>query len=119
MVKRSQASSSRAGFGGRGFFATSSGSALSYLAEPPDLSSIGDANIVVAFKNLLKRDDTTKYRALEELRTYARAHPYQQDGGVEDPILDAWVSMLLHFFLSLTKSFTIETGGIVSQTIYR
>ena len=84
---------SSSGFGGFGGFTTSSsGSNLSYLAEPPDFSLISDANVVVSLKNLQKKDATTKAKALEELVTYVQAHPYEQHGGVEDPILDAWVS---------------------------
>ncbi|PVH85921.1 hypothetical protein DL98DRAFT_557422 [Cadophora sp. DSE1049] len=90
---KSQASSSRvasgAGFGG--FGSTSSGSTLSYLTEPPNLSAISDANVVVAFKNLSKKDGTTKSKALEDLRAYVQAHPFEQDGGVEDAVLEAWV----------------------------
>ncbi|KAK7750841.1 hypothetical protein SLS62_007240 [Diatrype stigma] len=85
---------SSSGFGGFGGFSTgSSSSNLSYLAEPPDFSSISDANVVVSLKNLLKKDATTKAKALEELVTYVQAHPYEQDGGAEDPILDAWVQL--------------------------
>ena len=86
-------SSGAGGFGGFGGFTTSSsGSNLSYLAEPPDFSSVSDANVVVSLKNLQKKDATTKAKALEELVTYVQAHPYDQDGGAEEPILDVWVS---------------------------
>jgi hypothetical protein len=91
---KSQASSSRAvsgaGFGG---FSTASGSTLSYLTEPPNLSSINDANVVVGFKNLSKKDGTTKAKALEDLRAYVQAHPFEQEGGTEEPILEAWVCL--------------------------
>ncbi len=84
---------SNSGFGGFGGFSTaSSGSSLSYLAEPPDFSSISDANVVVSLKNLQKKDATTKAKALEELVAYVQAHPHEQDGGTEEPILNAWVS---------------------------
>ena len=90
---KSQASSSRvdpsAGFGTIG--TVFAGSTLSYLSEPPNLSSITDANVVVAFKNLLKKDSTTKTKGLEDLRSFVLSHPYEQDGGVEQPILEAWV----------------------------
>lgn len=83
---------SSSSFGGFGGFSTgSSSSNLSYLVEPPDFSSISDANVVVSLKNLQKKDATTKAKALEELVAYVQAHPYEQDGGAEDPILDAWV----------------------------
>ncbi|KAI0889156.1 uncharacterized protein GGS22DRAFT_153299 [Annulohypoxylon maeteangense] len=77
-----------------GAFSTSSrGTDLSYLAEPPDLSSISDANVIVSLKNLQKKDATTKAKALEELVVYVQAHPYEQDGGTEEPILEAWVQL--------------------------
>ena len=86
-------SSGAGGFGGFGGFSTSSsGSSLSYLAEPPDFSSISDANVIVSLKNLQKKDATTKAKALEDLVAYAQAHPYEQNGGTEEPILDVWVS---------------------------
>ncbi|EOO00110.1 putative c3hc4 type (ring finger) zinc finger containing protein [Phaeoacremonium minimum UCRPA7] len=71
-------SPARGAFGG--FSTSSSGSSLSYLAEPPDFSSISDANVVVSFKNLLKKDSTTKAKALEDLVAYTQAHPYEQNG---------------------------------------
>ncbi|RNJ53294.1 hypothetical protein D7B24_002049 [Verticillium nonalfalfae] len=79
------------GFGG--FSSTQTGSGLSYLTEPPDFSSISDANVGVAFKNLLKKDATTKTKALEELVAYVRAHPHEQHGGPEEAILEAWVQV--------------------------
>ncbi|OTA59151.1 hypothetical protein K449DRAFT_466863 [Hypoxylon sp. EC38] len=72
------------------FSPASRGTDLSYLAEPPDLSSVSDANVVVSLKNLQKKDATTKAKALEELVAYVQAHPYEQDGGAEEPILEAW-----------------------------
>ncbi|KAI1481951.1 Zfp294 protein [Daldinia eschscholtzii] len=75
------------------FSAASRGADLSYLAEPPDLSSISDANVVVSLKNLQKKDATTKAKALEELVSYVQAHPHEKDGGVEEPILEAWVQL--------------------------
>jgi hypothetical protein len=90
---KSQASSSRAavGAGFGGFGSSSTSSTLSYLTEPPNLSYINDANVAVAFKNLSKKDDTTKSKALEDLRTYVQAHPYEEDGGPQEAILEAWV----------------------------
>ncbi|KAI0478868.1 hypothetical protein GGR56DRAFT_632310 [Xylariaceae sp. FL0804] len=76
-----------------GFSTAASGTNLSYLAEPPDFSSISDANIVVALKNLLKKDATTKAKALEELVAYAQTHPYDDNGGPEEPVLEAWVQL--------------------------
>ena len=90
---KSQASSSRATPGAAfgGFGSNSTGSTLSYLTEPPNLSLIGDASVVVGFKNLSKKDGTTKAKALEDLRTYVQAHPFEEGGGPEESILEAWV----------------------------
>lgn len=88
---KTQASSSRAlpinnkGFGG---FGATPPSTLSYVAELPDLSSISDPNIAVAFKSLSKSDGTTKTKALDVLDEYISK---QGDGGVEEPVLEAWV----------------------------
>ncbi|KAJ9659302.1 hypothetical protein H2198_003178 [Neophaeococcomyces mojaviensis] len=65
---KSQASSARAAstFGGLGTFQTTT-SPLSYIAEQPDLSQITEPQVVVALKNLGKKDSTTKAKALDEL----------------------------------------------------
>ncbi|KAH9908547.1 hypothetical protein F4778DRAFT_717592 [Xylariomycetidae sp. FL2044] len=84
-------SSASASFGA--FSTASSGTNLSYLAEPPDFTSISDANVVVALKNLHKKDATTKAKGLDELLAYVQAHPHEQDGGAEEPILEAWVQL--------------------------
>lgn len=90
---KTQASSGRAG-GGFGAFASSAlglnhSSTLSYIQEPPEYSSISDANIIVAFKNLSKKDGTTKAKALEDL------HSFVSPAGtkVEDGVLEAWVGL--------------------------
>jgi E3 ubiquitin-protein ligase listerin len=73
---------------GRGGFSRST---LSYLAEPLDFSLISDPNIVVSFKNLLKKDATTKTKALDDLIAAAQARTAEVDG-IEDAVLDVWVS---------------------------
>lgn len=92
---KSQASSARAAssaFGG-GFGASSSpafgisSSQLSYVAEPPNLTSISDPNVVVYFRNLSKRDSTTKAKALEDLL----AHVAALKTPLEEGLLEAWV----------------------------
>lgn len=88
---KSQASSGRApsafgGFGSSGF-GSSQSSVLSYIQEPPDFSGISDSNVVVAFKNLSKKDATTKAKALEDLQ----AHVNTPEVEVEDGFLEAWV----------------------------
>jgi hypothetical protein len=84
------ASAPASGFGG--FGASDSGSSLSYLAEPPSYAAVSDPHVVVSLKNILKKDSTTKAKALEELVGYAQAHPFDRDGGVEEAILEVWVS---------------------------
>lgn len=78
-----------------GFGAPAGGSTLSYLAEPPSFSAISDPNLVVALKNILKKDATTKAKGLEELVAQVQKHPFEQDGGIEEALLDVWVSVLL------------------------
>lgn len=77
------------------FSSSPSGSRLSYLFEPPDLASVSDPNVVVSLKNVLKKDSTTKARALEELASHAQPQSPASDPavGVEDAVLDAWVQI--------------------------
>ena len=108
---RSQASSSRAvseafgapdgGFSSEGVFGSpssfgttsSSSSPLSYIYEPLDLSNISAPNVVVAIKNLQKKDSTTKSKALEELQAYVTSLSAVQ-GEVEGSVLEVWVGLL-------------------------
>ena len=96
---KSQASSARAASGALGAFGGAFGSdsnvfggvassPLSYVYEPPDLSGISDPNIGVAFKNLQKKDSTTKSKAIEDLQSHVRA--LERDG-IEESVLEAWV----------------------------
>jgi E3 ubiquitin-protein ligase listerin len=99
---KSQASASKAAsntygtsFGG---FSSPSGlggtsSLLSFVSNPPDLSAISEPNVVVAFKNLSKRDSTTKAKALEDLQGYISSLG-GDGGGVEGGVLEAWVGFL-------------------------
>lgn len=98
-----QASSSRAvssvfggtqdgsGFGS-GFGGVPS-SPLSFVYNPPDLSGLSNPNVGVAFKNLQKKDSTTKAKALEDLQTFVTA---TADGKneLEEPLLEVWVGHL-------------------------
>lgn len=74
-----------------GFGSVSSGT-LSYLTEPPSFAAVSDPNLVVSLKNLLKKDSTTKTKALEDLLYYVQAHPFDQGPGVDEALLDIWVS---------------------------
>jgi len=99
---RSQASSGRAAFGGGfggGFGSSAFGahaSPLSYVYEAPDLSNIADANVAVTFKNLMKKDSTTKAKALEELQQ----HVTSPDANIEEALLAAWVRSMYLLCLS-------------------
>ncbi|KAI8938604.1 hypothetical protein NX059_004477 [Plenodomus lindquistii] len=89
---KAQASSARAAstFGASAFgpapaFGTSS-SPLSYVSEPPDLSAVSDPNVVVLFRNLSKKDSTTKAKALEDMHT----HVTSLQEPIEEGVLEAW-----------------------------
>ena len=94
---KSHASSGRAGTAFAGFgtsaFGTSQASILSYVQEAPDYSTISEPNIVVAFKNLSKKDETTKAKALEDLQAYV----VSLEVDIEDGFLDVWVSPMAPF----------------------
>ena len=64
-------------------------SPLSYVYESPDLSGFSDPNVGVAFKNLQKKDGTTKAKALEDLQSYVSSLG-ADTGGVEEVVLSAW-----------------------------
>lgn len=96
---KSQASSSRAAVGGFGSFGGFSGglssegkepSSLTYITPPPDLSRIAEQQLVIAFKNLLKKDDITRTKALEDLRDHISGVEGRK-GTLDDGFLDAWV----------------------------
>lgn len=74
--------------GGFGGFATSS-TTLSYLSPPPDFSAIPQ-EVVVPFKNILKKASTTKEKALQDILTYvqSRASDAQE---LEESVIDAFV----------------------------
>ena len=73
-------------------FGAKSSSVLSYVQEPIDYATIEDPNVVVALKNLSKKDSTTKAKALEDLQNVT--------GGIEaltsDAFLEIWVSASKH-----------------------
>ena len=95
-----QASSARAASGafggafgqGDGAFGSVAPSRLSYVYEPPALTGIADPNVIVALKNLQKKDGTTKNKALEELQNYVGS---LEKKGIDEGILEAWVGFSL------------------------
>ncbi|KAJ4308229.1 hypothetical protein N0V94_009445 [Neodidymelliopsis sp. IMI 364377] len=91
---KASASSARAAstFGSAPAFGGSFGgsaSQLSYVAKPPNLSAISDPNVVVYYRNLSKKDSTTKAKALEDLQTYIAALREP----VEEGVLEAWITV--------------------------
>jgi len=51
------------------------------------LTQISDANVVVAFKNLTKKDSTTKAKALEDLQSILAS----SSGDPDEAVIEAWV----------------------------
>ncbi|KAK3897962.1 hypothetical protein C8A05DRAFT_38463 [Staphylotrichum tortipilum] len=75
------------GFGG---FTTSS-TTLSYLMPPPDFSAIPQ-DVVVPFKNLLKKASTTKEKALQDVLSHVRS--LATDGKtLDESIIDVYVEL--------------------------
>lgn len=98
---KSQASSSRAAastfgsFGGFSSAFSSQGrepSSLTYVTEPPDLSRISEAQLTIAFKNFLKKDEVTRTKALDDLRDHVLAVE-SRNGTLDDGFLEAWVGL--------------------------
>lgn len=97
---KSQASSARAasvtfgtpsfGFGSAQPSFQTSSSLLSYVTELPDLGGITDPNVVVSLRNLSKKDNTTKAKALEELQQFVLSQQTKGES-IEDGVLEAWV----------------------------
>ena len=67
-------------------------SPLSHVFEPLDLHILSNPNVIVAFKNLQKKDSTTKSKALEDLQAYVQTLGGGQDA-VEEAMLDTWVCL--------------------------
>lgn len=98
---QSEVSSSIGNFGVTSPFGAVPSSSLSYVYEPPDLSSISEPSIVVALKNLQKKDSTTKSKALEELQVYVLSLAVES-GGIEEAILGPWVGLVMELRFVLT-----------------
>ncbi|KAI1619165.1 armadillo-type protein [Exophiala viscosa] len=98
---RAQASSARAASAAFGsssiaFGAPSTGfqtaaSSLSYIAEQPHLGAISNPNLVVALRNLSKKDSTTKTKALEDLEDHVKSAELAE--AIDSGLLEAWVSL--------------------------
>ncbi|EPS35471.1 hypothetical protein H072_11151 [Dactylellina haptotyla CBS 200.50] len=120
--KRTQASSANAAaaLSGRGINSVfgsreRASSPLSYFAEPPDIKSISIPNLVVVFSNLLKRDDTTKEKALADLLDWVT-----EQTSIENAIVYCYVQ--LYPKLSFENTIRIRQlshkvlGGIAEKT---
>lgn len=106
------------GFGGGSGSTAAFGAAsspLSYVAEPPDLSSVSDPNTVVAFKNLAKKDSTTKAKALEDLQAYVSS----SGADLEEAVLEAWVRVLLQCTYSLVVIHILPSDKHLPAHIHR
>ncbi|KAE8153907.1 hypothetical protein BDV25DRAFT_9793 [Aspergillus avenaceus] len=108
---KSQASSSRAAastFGSfGGFSSTFSGqgrepSSLTYVAEPPDLSQIYEAQLAIAFKNFLKKDETTRTKALDDLKDHVSSVESRK-GTLDDGFLEAWIKIYPRASIDLSR----------------
>ncbi|KAK5654521.1 hypothetical protein OQA88_7150 [Cercophora sp. LCS_1] len=73
---------------GAGAFGASRTATLSYITPPPDLSKIPQ-DIVVPFKNLLKKDSITKAKALDDIIAYVKGY----NGNLEEQVLEAWAQL--------------------------
>ncbi|KAF2670817.1 hypothetical protein BT63DRAFT_202341 [Microthyrium microscopicum] len=89
-AKSSHAAAAGSSFGGFGGAFTAASSPLSYLAIVPDISRIQDPNIVVIFKNLIKKDSITKARALDELHKLLTA---EKPPNIDEAFLDVWLGL--------------------------
>ncbi|KAL2164989.1 hypothetical protein VTH06DRAFT_285 [Thermothelomyces fergusii] len=82
---------SKAGHGGGFGGFRSSSTSLSYLAPPPDFAGIPH-EVVVAYKNLTKKDSTTKEKALQDILAYVQA---LGNGGQapDEPVIDVYIEL--------------------------
>ena len=102
---KSQANSDRAGgaFGGFGVtgtpFGSSHSSTLSYIQEPIDYSTIDDGNLIVAFRNLSKKDSTTKAKALEDIQSACSP----SDVLISDEFLEIWAKLFPRLSIDNTR----------------
>ncbi|KAF7717503.1 E3 ubiquitin-protein ligase listerin [Penicillium ucsense] len=120
---KSQASSSRAAAGAFGSFGGFSNafdsdgrepSALTYITEPPDLSRISDQRVVIAYKNLLKKDETTRTKALDELKDFVGSVEARK-GTLDDGFLEAWVKVYPRASIDLSRRVRQLAHTIISS----
>ncbi|KAF7587779.1 hypothetical protein BBP40_006714 [Aspergillus hancockii] len=121
---KSQASSSRAAastFGSFGGFSSSfsshgrEASSLTYVAEPPDLSQIFEAQLAIAFKNFLKKDEVTRTKALDDLKDYVSTVE-SRSGTLDDGFLEAWIKIFPRASIDISRRVR-QTAHSVQGTI--
>ncbi|KAL5334656.1 hypothetical protein BJX70DRAFT_377556 [Aspergillus crustosus] len=118
---KSQASSSRAAggtFGGFEGFSSDQGrelSSLTYVAEPPDLSRISEPQLAIAFKNFSKKDEVTRTKALDDIRTYVTGVEFN-GGTLDDGLLEAWIRIYPRASIDLHRRVR-QTAHIVQGSI--
>lgn len=103
--------------GGFGGFATSA-TTLSYLTPPPDFSAIPQ-EVVVPFKNLLKKASTTKEKALQDILAYLQRRAADAQG-LEESVIDTYVRRHVQHSLFIDAPLTVSrssyTPGYPSTT---
>lgn len=68
------------------------------MTETPDLAGISEPRVVVAFKNLTKKDSVTKSKGLEELQLYVTS--IQSEGSVlEESFIETWVGLFSWLYI--------------------
>ncbi|KAI5291407.1 hypothetical protein KEM54_004942 [Ascosphaera aggregata] len=77
-------------------------SSLSFISEPPDLSTISEPNVVVALKNLLKKDSTTKARALDVLQEVV-VRKAEAKSALENGFLEAWFNVYPRLSIDISR----------------
>ena len=73
-------------------FGAAPSSQLSYVYEPPEINTISDPTVVVAWKGLQKKDSATKTKALDELLAHV-AKIEEEKQILEDGFLEAWTRL--------------------------
>ncbi|CCH46265.1 hypothetical protein BN7_5857 [Wickerhamomyces ciferrii] len=88
---------------------------LNYISGLPDPNIVSNSSLKLIFKSLLKRDDTTKEKALNELTSYAALKENQPELK-DDLVLITWVQ--LYPKLSISESKAVRSLAHHVQTLF-
>jgi len=88
---------------------------LNYISGLPDPNIVSNSSLKLMFKSLLKRDDTTKEKALGELATYA-GNKQNVDDLKDDLVLITWIQ--LYPKLSISESKTVRSLAHHVHTLF-